>query len=114
MIHSLNFSHKYRGALEMMYCVKRKREKLNSLNVTCICGDWIPLSDKYWQMQILCIFYFYANKNMHNNSTQPTKNEFSLLTESEACLYNTLEAGGSTVISMEQRVLPGQTPLCEL
>lgn len=59
-------------------------------------------------------FYFYANKNMHNNSTQPTKNEFSLLTESEACLYNTLEAGGSTVISMEQRVLPGQTPLCEL
>ena len=51
---------------------------------------------------------------MHNNSTQPTKNEFSLLTESEACLYNTLEAGGSTVISMEQHVLPGQTPLCEL
>jgi len=51
---------------------------------------------------------------MHNNSTQQTKNEFSLLTESEACLYNTLEAGGSTVISMEQRVLPGQKPPCEL
>lgn len=61
-----------------------------------------PFSDKYWP------------KNMRNNSTQQTKNELSLLTESEAYLYNTLEPGGSTVISMEQCVLPGQKPLCEL
>lgn len=61
-----------------------------------------PFSDKYWP------------KNMHNNSTQQTKNELSLLTESEAYLYNTLEPGGSTVISMEQCILPGQKPLCEL
>ena len=44
---------------------------------------------------------------MRNNSTQQTKNELSLLTELEVYIYNTLEWGGFTVISLDQCVLPG-------